>query len=334
MDKNNSLIIDNKDFQLLEQSFYGDILNFDMSHFNVENSNRKKVLLNKLYEESLKIPAFIDFINKLKDNGRLYADISSKTKELIDNGELFFKYTEKGNISAILRDINGRFSEHITLKSENFSPETISSLANIALQMQLAQVMSKLKDIQETVDKILQGQKDDRVALCESALYQLLLSLKIKNYSFKKDCISNAIKTISDGKMQILYSMKRNIEYINNAEYGFWSSNQDKVDKEMIDLQKNLSIYIKSSYIEAMLFLTANENSAALNSMNMCVSILNKNIDEAVRNNLHENMGKSISNNKRIDINFWINTYPEIINNISSKIEFLDTKINNDNLIY
>ena len=318
-----TLTIPNTTIQTAERSLFGGVSLFDdKSLFDNIVKKDSDTAVKKFIEEAMAIPSFVDFIDKLKVNHKLVADISKNTQKLIDQGKLQLKPTVNGNFSAILRD-KGKFAEQITLKRESFSPNLLDSLNNVTMQMQLKEVMEKLESIKEQVDRVLRGQQDDRIALCESAIQQMLNANYIQDKTFKQVCIGNAIKTVSDGRMQILLSIMRDIDFINNAKCSWFGAVKQKdVDDRMHDLNKNLSTYIKASCVESMLFLSISENNSAIMPLKHCSSSLEKYLDNNVRSMLNNNAGGGFTQEK----DYWIDKFPNSLGKIQEKIDYVEKK--------
>ena len=332
------LTIPDTDIQTVEESLFGEISLFDdKSLFDIVKKN-SDIAVKKFIGEAMSIPAFVDFIDKQKVNHKLVADISKNTQKLINQGIFELKQLPNGNFSAILRD-KGKFAEQITLKQEFFSPNLLGSLTNVAMQMQLKEVMEKLESIKEQLDRVLQGQQDDRTALCESAIQQMLNANYIQDKTFKQICIGNAIKTVSDGRMQILLSIVRDIKFINNAKCSwFGAEKQEEIDKRMLDLKKNLSTYIKASCVESMLFLSISESNSAIMPLKHCSHSLEKYLDKDARLKLNSNTGGDLIQKDLLEKDYWVNEFPENLGKIQGKIDYIENKyleyLPNQKMIY
>lgn len=321
------LTIPNTNIQTTEKSLFGEISLFDdKSLFDSIVKKDSDIVVKKFIEEAMSIPAFVDVIDKLKVNDKLVADISENTQKLINKGILQLQQSSNGNFSAILRE-KGKFAEQITLKQESLSPNLLDSLNNVAMQMQLKEVMEKLESIKEQLDRVLQGQQDDRIALCESAIQQMLNANYIQDKTFKQICVGNAIKTVSDGRMQILLSIIRDIDFINNAKCSFFGAEkQENVDKRMLELNKNLSTYIKASCVESMLFLSISESNSAIMPLKHCSYNLERYLDNNVRLKLNSNVGGDLIQKDLLEKDYWINKFPNNLRKIQEKINYVEKK--------
>jgi len=154
----------------------------------------------------------------------------------------------------------------------------------------------------------------------------MLYSTQIDDLNFKQLCISNALKTASDGKMQILLSVIKNIQYIKSAQVGFMGESQKDIDLRMVDLSKNLSVYIKASCIESMLFLSISEQKSALLPLKNCLYSLEKYLDEEICLKLNSNIGNDIIKNHNFKQNYWVDMFPKNVEKIAEKLEYLNTK--------
>lgn len=324
-------LFQNNKIKNIEESLFKEFMLLDDFSILDNDLQKQNSKIDNLISESLKIPAFSNFIKNCFPDEKLVANIPQKTKKLIDEGVLKFVQKNDGSFSAILKNGNNKFAEHITLRKELFSPDLLNSINNMAMQAQLADIMERLQEIKVSVDNIYQGQRDDRYALCESAIQQMLSANKIEDKNFRQICIGGAIKSISDGKMQIFYSIKRNVEFIKNAEVGFFGDNQEEIDKNMLEVHKGLSVFIKSSCIESVLHLSLNENQSSLVPLKNCVKMLNKNFDSETCELLNDNLSKNIVNKKILNIDFWHKKFPETISLLENKVVQIEK--NNINLI-
>ena len=107
---------------------------------------------------------------------------------------------------------------------------------------------------------------------------------------------------------------------------GFMGESQKDIDQRMLDLSKNLSVYIKASCIESMLFLSISEQKSAIIPLKNCLHSLKKYLDEEVCLKLNSNIGNSIIKNNAINQNYWVDIFPKSVEKITEKLEYLHTK--------
>jgi hypothetical protein len=336
MTNSNYGIIDLSDmvFPIAEQSLQNlSIYDDESILFKDSIRENNESIKKKLVDELSRIPAFVDplkkIITKVKGKGSYVADITEEMQYRIDKGDLVLKEVD-GKISAILRDKNGKLAEHIPLKKESLSPDILSLLNNIAMQIQLKQIVEEMKNIKSQIDRVLEGQQDDRIARCESSVRQLINARLTENESLKQMQIANAIQSIEEGKSQILLSMLRTIEYIKKTELGFFDiltgPSQNEIDNRMLELTKNLSIFIKSSCIESIQYLSVSESKAAIEPLKYCYTSLEKHFDEPTRQKLNGNIGNDLKKNGNLEENFWVNKFPKVMKKIQEKINYIETE--------
>lgn len=174
-------------------------------------NNIKKSLFSHISEASL--------IEKLanKDETEYVANLSDYAKEKLKSGEWSFGIRKKtGETYAIIKDT-------ITGKSQSFvnlDERIVKDLGNLpelsAIQGQLAAITEKIEDINRLVERVEQGQYNDRYAGFFSARQLVIEGLSAHDESLRKELLTSAIKTNNDTIAKLMFAIHQDAnDFIN-----------------------------------------------------------------------------------------------------------------------
>ena len=171
----------------------------------------RKRKVNFFINEIKQIPAIASLVKKLKDNESLKVILSKTDLQSLKEKKNFLKRNKKGYIMPFLFDEKGsRIEKQIQLDFNDL--DILTSIDRIIVQKQLGQIINKLQDINDVINRILKGQQNDRVALAKSAKYQYLEAINTYDNDIKKGILINVIKTAHDARSQLIEDIKCDIK--------------------------------------------------------------------------------------------------------------------------
>lgn len=171
----------------------------------------KQSLFSHISEASL--------IEKLANKGETeyVANLSDYAKEKLNSGEWSFGIRKKtGETYAIIKDT-------CTGKSQSFvnlDERVVKDLGNLpelsAIQGQLAAITEKIEDINRLVERVEQGQYNDRYAGFFSARQLVIEGLSANDENLRKELLTSAIKTNNDTIAKLMFAIHQDAnDFIN-----------------------------------------------------------------------------------------------------------------------
>ena len=306
-------------FKVLESEI--DVL--DASLYDFEETDLSKVLFDKskniLMKKAIglieKTPAFKEFLESLKVQQIFDVSMSKSAKELYEKGELVLKCSKKKNgLIPILFDRSGKFSEQVTLNTRDITPELSSALSNLAIQQQLGQLMDQMKLMNNTIQRIEIGQRDDRIGLYLSARQQFIEAMNIKDTSLQSQALLNSALIANNAKHQLMQSMRSDIkQIINNNSLG--KKERDKLSDAVRSSMKYIN---ETTSLCTMAYSALGEDKALLASLKnyQCFieqTLLRKHTDGLlISEKLHQNWNGAD--------NEWLKLPKKIVRNLEEQI--------------
>lgn len=197
-------------------------------------------------------------------------DISDEDHELMQQNVIKLDMKD-GKTYAQFRNKNGKFGKKLTIKEEDLEANGLTqlqletALQNKAIELQLENILNTLNDIEISLHEIRQGQQNDRIGMFFSAQNQYLESLSIKDESFRKQMVSQAIKTLSDANAQMIQDFKTDVQFLINKEYKKNKTNKKEiVNEKMNNIHKNFEMINKSYISKAKIYYDEGELESSL----------------------------------------------------------------------
>ena len=276
--------------------------------------NIKKGLFSHISEASL--------IEKLanKSDTEYVANLSDYAKEKLKSGEWTLGVRKKtGETYAVIKDTaTGKNQSFV-----NLDARTVKDLGNLielsAIQGQLSAITEQIEDLNRLVERIEQGQYNDRYAGFFSARQLVLEGLSANDERLKKELLISAIKTNNDTIAKLMFAIHQDAN-------DFIDMKTKSKDARRIDnlLQNSIGYLNSSVQLNLIAYTAMGEEQPILatltNYQSFIEEILLKEIDDIGRtvawkiDNLHKG-----SDGK----------FNEISVNISSKITQLVENVKN-----
>lgn len=202
---------------------------------------------------------------------RFVVDMPDKVKEALKDGRLKLDRDKTGHLYAQLRE-NGKYSKKFPIREEvvgGIDPAQVNAAAQMAVvKAQLEDISRTLSDIGEEVALISEGQRTDREALCASGEAMMLQAAETTSPEFKRLLIAQAIKSLSDGRIQI----ERDFEtHIHALEAGFDGKGKktrvQKIDECIETLHRDFAGVHQAASLMAAAYFQVGETGAMLEAV-------------------------------------------------------------------
>lgn len=153
-------------------------------------------------------------IDKLVDKNKTeyVANISEYAKEKMNSGEWSLGIRKKtGETYAVIKDtVTGKNQSFITLDKR-----TVNDLGNLpelsAIQGQLAAITEQIENLNHLVERVEQGQYNDRFAGFFSARQLVIEGLAASNERRRENLLTSAIKTNNDTIAKLMLSIHQDV---------------------------------------------------------------------------------------------------------------------------
>lgn len=196
----------------------GSIYNYDKSDLSLTLFKKSQaILMDKVINHIEKSPAFFNFLNSIDTIELFDINVSNTAREMYEKGEWILKYSKtKDGFLPTLCDRTGKFIEQVTLNPKEVSPELLSALTNLSMQQQIGQLIQQIETLNNSIQRIERGQRDDRIGLFYSARQQYIEAISMSNYELRSQALLNVTHTANDARFQLMQTMKSDIDQILN----------------------------------------------------------------------------------------------------------------------
>lgn len=209
---------------------------------------------------------------KKEDDPKYVLDVDRDLLDSIEKGEVQLVTAKNGEIFAQLRGDNGKFGKPLPIKKELEKEGITTDELKLALQMeaikdQLKSLLEGMKNLESSVQDVLQGQRNDRIGLYYSGLSLYLEARSIGDEFLKKQLIGQALKSINDANAQIIQDIRSNVEYLMTKQYRGSKDGMKKIDERLTTIQQCYEIVRRAALLKAFIYHENNELPAMLTSV-------------------------------------------------------------------
>ncbi|NUM48441.1 MAG: hypothetical protein HUU38_27350, partial [Anaerolineales bacterium] len=174
------------------------VLPSDMLVFDEEK--RQKVI-----QIMRQIPAFLDGMKKLSEGKTYQAYFPPEVLERIRNGSAILDKKDNGLFGVLIRDVEtGHVTNQVSLKE--VTPDSLSSLNQLATQQTLANIVQRLEVIDEKITDVLQGQLNDRLAEVESGIHLYEQAIAASDPDRREIIRNSVIPILTTGRNKLIIS--------------------------------------------------------------------------------------------------------------------------------
>ena len=295
--------------------------------FNQDFKKQYEIIIEGLR----KLPALIDIAKSLKVQEYLVADPNNVQSRKLAEGLLKIMKDKDGNLLASLQNVDSnKIDSNLRLKDLKLTPEVNKAINNFIMQQQMAQIINMINNVQSSINRVISGQQDDRIAICYSAEQQLINARIIRNEKIRQLCYVNAIKSAEDARNMLMLDLKRNLDFVNNltekkTEMIFSKTSTNDVHKRIQEIDKGFSILTKATLVESAIFYELAEKNAMLNCLSSHVEFINKNFNRKTILKLNSNAKESSD--------YWFKQLPKTTKKLGFLIETLGNSYEEKNLL-
>ncbi|MBP2623088.1 hypothetical protein [Streptococcus oricebi] len=204
--------------------FSKDLYNYDFSSYSLSSLQKAAILSvnNKITESIYSYMGKAGLLDKLVNNNgkekkEYVAKLSEYAQAKLNSGEWQFGIKKKtGEAYAVLKDVStGKFQSSITLE-ERLVNNLGSSLELSAIQGQLATIVERLDELNRSVERVEQGQYNDRYAVFFSARQMIIEGLTTSDKSLREQLLFSVIKTNNDTIAKLMLAVYHDsINFVN-----------------------------------------------------------------------------------------------------------------------
>lgn len=228
-------------------------------------NERRRHSLNLLRQ----MPSLIDLTNKLVEGKSYRAVISPEMLRKIKSGAANLDKSTGGLYGAMIRENEtGHIIAHVKL--EEISPELLTSLNQLAVLNTLAGIVQRLEMIDQKFTTLLEGQRNDRLALIESGINLYQQAIASINPETRHQLLISAIDQLNEGRQKLTLSLINDIEFVDKIPRKFWQmllyapfrDVSEEVEAKVKPIQQSFQAILRGSYVLASAYETLGEIKA------------------------------------------------------------------------
>lgn len=232
-----------------------------------------KESLSKVESMLYTLPSFIEMIRATIPVQSLQAVLSDEQKAQIASGALKLMTKKDGSLMACLvNPETSKIVSTIPLENVNLTPNLAQAVTGFATQMQMAQIVEEIHEVQNAIEEVRQGQESDRLATAYSCQQKLLQAMEIQNPQIKTMALMQLAYDAEDSRNLLMQSLTANVKKLMDEPETFIlkvirGSKTDKISQRMNDIREGLSAINMVSLSEAMAYQELGEVAVAQKSL-------------------------------------------------------------------
>ena len=230
--------------------------------------------LERVEDYLLPLPQFMEAVRASVPEEILAASLTNKQKDQLAKGILkFVRKTDSGDIIGSLYEAeSGHFVANVPLKNLEMTPALSQALSSLTMQMQLLEIADKIEDVQKSIESILEGQHNDRLATAFSCIQKFLQAQEIRNQDLKNTILLRIAMDAEDSRNRLMLTQKANVEFIKSQPESGWKkiisgAKPKEIDKAMSKIRDSLYIINTVSTVQSACYEALGEPYAAMQSM-------------------------------------------------------------------
>ena len=262
----------------------GEILeSFKLTSFPTSCLRRLKDKFNSLVDLLCAAPSFVELVRASIPEEVAVVVMTDEQKEGIKKGVFRLLQRKDGSFQATLVNQNGEIVKNLPIESGKLTPELGKALNDFTAQIQMARMMESLENIQESINSVLQGQEDDRLAAADSCKQKYIQTLHIQNAALREANLLRLIGDAEDSRNSLMRSFQSKLAFIEKQpetelKKFLTGDSLKKINKCMKDIRIGFSAINQLSEIEYFGYQELNEGEAALQSLNHYKRFINSSL--------------------------------------------------------
>lgn len=250
--------------------------NYDFNRYSLVPLQKAagKVVSERIRQAMLTHVSETDLIDEMVKKGdtQYVAQLSTYAKEKLDSGEWVFGIRKKtGETYAVLKETaTGKIQSFITLDKK--VTEEIGNLPELsAIQIQLAEIGDQIEKLTKLVERVEQGQYNDRYAGFFSARQMIIEGLVSADAGLKKELLLGAVKTNNDTIAKLMLA-------IQNDSLTFIDMTTKFKEAKRIDnfLQQSIGYLNSSVQLNVIAYTALGEQEAVFATLTNYSSFINQ----------------------------------------------------------
>lgn len=232
-----------------------------------------KVAKDKVEKILYATPAFIDMLKKAVPDELLKAVLTDEQKKQIADGALKLMTKKDGTLLAtLIEPETKKIIAKVPLEKMQVAPSLAEAMTNYMTQMQMAQIVEQIQQVQGAIEEVRQGQEYDRLAMAYSCQQKLLQAMQITKPELKERALLQIASSAEDSRNLLMQSQNANLQFIKKQPEDYWGKilsgfKQEKVNQRLSEIRAGLSAVNMVSLAEAMAYQELGETAAARQSL-------------------------------------------------------------------
>lgn len=215
------------------------------------------------------VPAVVEVMDKLVRDKTYRVVIPPEVLKQLKKGAAGWDHRTGGLLGVTIRDNEtGKFVCQVSLKE--ISPELLSSINQLAIQHALAEIVQRLEVIDQKITDVLQGQRNDRLAIVKSGVDLYQQAIEATDLETRRQLLVSAIEQLNEGRQRLILTLETDAQFINKIPHEPWrlmfqSIVQDipqHVERKSIDVQKAFQAILIASHVLILAYQELGEQKA------------------------------------------------------------------------
>lgn len=197
------------------------------------------------------------------------------------------RLVEKGanTVGGVFHDANGRIVEHAQFK--RLGPSLTKAASAVGSQVLLVSIAMQLNRVEQKIDRLQQGLRDDRLATIESGVRQFESVLQMQQTTNRLMATNNAIQTLQNGLGQTYRDLAKQIEQLPSEQIGFWDNwftrKSTQIQRQLATAEETFRLSLLGLKTLAGCYTLQGEPQAAADALQKGLTALDQTgIDKAV----------------------------------------------------
>ena len=268
------------------------------------------------------LPSLKEVVDAVKQQApeiSLQAVFTDEQKRKLREGALELKYRKDGSMLAqLMNPETKQIVCNIPLEEiKNIRPDIITKTAEIASQIQFAEISQQIDELSEAIEEVRRGQITDRLATAYSCRQKLLQTQNITDNALKRQALLEIAHSAEDSRNLLMLSQAENITYIKECPQStilkiVRGESTKKTDKRIAELRESLESINTVSLAEAIAYRELREYHAAKKSLEYYSDYIKRTYLE------NENIIERLDMLDASPKNYWSKLLPQIAESIDA----------------
>lgn len=202
---------------------------------------------------------------KNKKAVRYVLDLSEESIKKLETGKIKLTTENGGKTYAQLRQKNGQYGSKVPVKRQvygaNVDPIQVANAMQLkAIQQQVEEMTEQVVALNHSVQDVLQGQQNDRIAQFFSGYSMYMEAREIQNRQFRDMVVAQALKALSESTFQLILELQTDIAYLSEGKYQESKKKRvELIDERMKRIEQSFAYIYQSSMMRAAIYCIEGE---------------------------------------------------------------------------